>query len=97
MNNMYPLMVYKPGSQYQLQEGSFDTLIVGDEVEKDAAHAAGWRLTTTEARAHAPVPDDDAPATREELEAKARELGVTFDGRTSDSKLAAKIAAELKA
>ena len=32
-------------------------------------------------------PDDDAPPTREELEAKAKELGIRFDGRTGDKKL----------
>jgi len=30
---------------------------------------------------------DDAPPTRTELEAKATELGIKFDGRTKDKKL----------
>jgi hypothetical protein len=30
---------------------------------------------------------DDAPPTRTELEAKATELGIRFDGRTKDKKL----------
>ena len=34
-----------------------------------------------------PVPEDDALPTREELEAKATELGIRFDGRTKDKKL----------
>lgn len=33
------------------------------------------------------APEDDAPPTREELEAKAKELGIRFDGRTGDKKL----------
>ena len=33
------------------------------------------------------VPDDDAAPTRAELEAKATELGIRFDGRTRDKKL----------
>ena len=33
------------------------------------------------------VSEDDAPPTREELEAKAKELGIRFDGRTGDKKL----------
>ena len=33
------------------------------------------------------VPEDDAAPTREELEAKATELGIRFDGRTKDKKL----------
>ena len=31
--------------------------------------------------------EDDAPPTRAELEAKATELGIKFDGRTKDKKL----------
>ena len=42
------------------------------------------------------APNDDAPPTREELEAKARELGVKFNGRTSDKALAAKIQSTLE-
>lgn len=31
--------------------------------------------------------DESAPPTREEMETKAKELGLKFDGRTSDAKL----------
>jgi hypothetical protein len=37
--------------------------------------------------AEQPVPEDDAAPTRAELEAKATELGIRFDGRTKDKKL----------
>lgn len=37
------------------------------------------------------VPEDNAPPTREELEEKARELGVKFDGRTGDKLLLRRI------
>jgi len=33
------------------------------------------------------APEDEAAPTREELEAKAAELGIRFDGRTKDKKL----------
>lgn len=33
------------------------------------------------------MPDDNSPVTREELEAKATELGIPFNGRTSNKKL----------
>jgi hypothetical protein len=33
------------------------------------------------------APDDEAAPTRAELEAKATELGIRFDGRTKDKKL----------
>ena len=39
------------------------------------------------AEAQAIVPEDNASPTREELEAKATELGIRFDGRTKDKKL----------
>jgi hypothetical protein len=39
------------------------------------------------AEAPAIVPEDDALPTREELEVKATELGIRFDGRTKDKKL----------
>jgi hypothetical protein len=41
------------------------------------------------------VPDDDAPPTREELQAKASDLGIKFDGRTSEKKLKKLIAESL--
>lgn len=43
------------------------------------------------------VPADAAPPTRAELEQKAAELGVKFDGRTSDKTLAERIDAAMKA
>jgi hypothetical protein len=42
------------------------------------------------------VPDDGAPVTRAELEAKATELGIPFNGRTSDKKLSGLIATALQ-
>lgn len=43
-----------------------------------------------------PEPEPDAPPTRAELEQKATELGIKFDGRTGDKKLGELIAAALK-
>ena len=40
---------------------------------------------------------DDAPPTRAELEQKAAELGIKFDGRWGDKRLGEAIAAALKA
>lgn len=37
------------------------------------------------------VPEPDAPPTRDELEAKARELGISFNGNTKDATLITKI------
>jgi hypothetical protein len=43
-----------------------------------------------------PVVDDNAPPTRQELEAKAAELGIKFDGRYSDKRIASLIEEALK-
>ncbi len=42
-----------------------------------------------------PIVESDAPPTREEMAIKARELGIKFDGRTSDKKLSSLIATAL--
>jgi len=47
-----------------------------------AAQAQAQAVEVVEA-----VPEDDAAPTRAELEAKAKELGIRFDGRTGDKKL----------
>jgi hypothetical protein len=60
--------------------------------KKKPAKPLDWREQAkekAEAAAVAPVvqADDDAAPTRAELEAKATELGIRFDGRTKDKKL----------
>lgn len=67
-----------------------DRLAEGWHTDPNAAAAAGKAPEPGEDK-----PQDDTPPTREELEAKAKELGIEFDGRNSDKKLAAKIAAAL--
>lgn len=102
--DQFPRMLYRAGGPEALHGGYFSTLIVKDESEQDAALADGWALSTPEAleqkaAAEAPKPaesDDSAPPTRAELEQKATELGIKFDGRTGDKKLAELIAAKLK-
>ena len=98
MTTKYPQMIYKAGGPHAFNEGNFDYLIVADDEELARELAAGWRLTTADALAprRDPAPADDAPPTRAELEAKAHELHIKFDGRTNDDKLAGKIAAKLK-
>lgn len=105
--NEFPRMMYQAGGPEAIHGGHFSTLVVHDATELDAALAGGWHLTTPEAlAANAPKPDldalafnvdDDAPPTRAELEAKARELGVEFTARLGDAKLAERIAAALAA
>jgi hypothetical protein len=52
------------------------------EQEEAAAQAQAQAVEAVDT-----APDDDAAPTREELEAKATELGIRFDGRTRDKKL----------
>ena len=99
--DQHPRMLYRLGGPVELQDGSYDTLVVADEEADAAARAQGWCETPAAARDAAPAPPDspgpgdDAPPTRAELEQKALELGLKFDGRTGDRKLAAAVAAAL--
>jgi uncharacterized membrane protein len=94
-----------------LQSGWFATLADASLSAGDAARVvrkiAAWRKKPNKAKKKskaqtvAPVVqveliDENAPATRAELEQKANELGVKFDGRTNDKRLSEKIEAALK-
>jgi hypothetical protein len=52
------------------------------EQAEAAAQAAAQAMEVVDT-----TPEDDAAPTRVELEAKATELGIRFDGRTKDKKL----------
>lgn len=104
MDNQFPRMLYKAGGAEEIHGGKFTTLIVHDADEQEAALAGGWSLTTPEAleaaKPKAPEgdghqPDDDAPPTRDELKAKAAELGLTYPGNISNAKLGEMIEAAL--
>lgn len=96
----FPTIVYKTPGPYSGNGFTYATLGVKDADALKSALAAGWHRTLPEAAAPkakpvvvAPVvPDDDAPPTRAELEVKASDLGIRFDGRTPDATLARKIA-----
>ena len=104
----FPRMVYRAGSMVELESGRYDWRIVADAAALEQAQAEGWHLDQYAAKAAAegvPVAEDapsdetadNAPPTREELEHKAQELGIKFDGRWGDKKLAAAIAEKLGA
>lgn len=89
---MFPTIVYKTPGTHARAGGTYNYLGVADQAALDAALAEGWFLTLPEAIAgKAETPVDDSAPTREELEAKATELKIKFDGRTSDKILAEKI------
>ena len=92
----FPTLVYKDGGPHQRPGGTYDYRSVIDEAGMAAALADGWHTSLSEAVHPVHEADDNAPPTREELEAKATELGIKFDGRTSDKSLAAKIQSALE-
>lgn len=96
-------MLYRQPGPHQLQDGKYDYLVVPDtEIEQTLAD--GWFLTTAEAKeaydesrkGQTAAIVDNAPPTRAELEQKAAQIGLKYDGRIGDKKLAAMIAAELQ-
>lgn len=108
MSDVFPMMIYKTDGPHEIHGGQFDYIIVDSDEELDSAISLGWSLTTDAAVEHeaqrkmiaalplAPDVPMDAPPTRDELERKAAELGIAFDGRTTDAKLAGKIASATK-
>lgn len=107
----YPRMLFKcPGPHITNEPGvTYDFLIVG-EAEEAAAVEQGWKFSVDEANAAKKPPAEAKPAaasgstasegsppTRAELEQQATELGIKFDGRTTDKALREKIDAALAA
>jgi len=89
---MFPTIVYKTPGTHARAGGTYNYRGIEDAAALEAALAEGWFLTLPEAIAgKADEPVDNSAPTREELEAKAAELGIQFDGRTTDKKLAEKI------
>lgn len=69
--------------------GWFATVPEAIEGKSSSIHA---QVEGSPVEAEIPPDEEYSPPTREELEAKALELGVRFDGRTTDEKLAKRIA-----
>lgn len=88
----FPTIVYKCPGAHACARGTYAYQGVQDKDELDLALSGGWFATLPEAIAgeHDEVEDNSSP-TRAELEAKATELGIKFDGRTTDKSLADKI------
>lgn len=106
MSDSFPRMIYRAGGDEEIHGVMCEYTIVEHNEELGVALAEGWSLSPTEAAEYAaliarakelpPVVPLDAPPTRAELEEKATDLGIVFDGRTNDAKLSAKIAALVK-
>lgn len=89
----YPTLVYKsPGKLRHRSGKTYKYMGVANEDELNRAIADGWNVSKEDAINGKPaeLPDhviENAPPTRAEMETKAKQLGVKFDGRTSDKKL----------
>lgn len=108
---VFPTILYKSPGKHLTRFGTFNYVGVKTQAEFDAKIKEGWHPSQAAAFAHVkqktsppevvqPAPiqtsDDSAPPTREELEQKATELGLKFDGRTTDKKLLERIEEALK-
>lgn len=88
-------MLYKAPGPHEIHGGHFDYTIVDADEEGaiEAAKADGWFETTDEAKAAADEAkakreaELNAPPTREELKAKAKELGIQFGKKVTDEEL----------
>jgi hypothetical protein len=93
---IFPTIVYKCPGNHQRTGGTYDLLGINDSSGLSVALSEGWFLTLPEAIEGKPAdPSEDAPPTRAELESKASEFGLKFDGRTTDRRLAELIEAAL--
>lgn len=94
-DDQFPTLVYKGKGPHSRAGGTYDFTGANDQPELDAKLADGWFTTLPKAiDAHdkpAAVKSDDSPATRTELEVKAKELGIQFGKRTTDTELGASI------
>jgi hypothetical protein len=92
---IFPTFVYKAGGgPGRYKKKKYQYFAVQDETQRQEMLAKGWLATRDEAlglvqKKVEPIKVDEpnAAPTRAELEQKARELGLKFDGRTSDKKL----------
>jgi len=100
----FPRWVFRPGesnklvksqAEYEQALGSGWFSTIGEATEATATEATATEVPLTSPEAHEPDAGEEAPPTREELEAKATELGIEFSPRIGDKKLAERIEAAL--
>lgn len=109
MSNFPTIMYRVPGPHKKPRGGTYRTTGAADKAEFDALLKKGWFPSYEEAtagkianeiikaaEAFEDAVDEVSDPTRDELETKAKELGVSFNARTSDKKLAERIAAALE-
>lgn len=79
-------MLYKHGGKHKIHGDKFSYIIVDADEDGaiEDALSKGWHLTTAEAKLGKIDSNDDGAITRDELEAKATELGINFRSNTKD-------------
>lgn len=102
----FPTLLYKCPGPWSGNGYTFGSRPANDQSEFDAAVSDGWHPTVpqaveawkapksptlAQAPAAPPPVDADAPPTRDEIEAKCRELGITVHHKHSDATLLKKI------
>ena len=98
----FPTIVYRtPGPHPKPRGKTYAYKGAADQAEFDMLLGRGWFPSYEDAvvgKIVAAVSEIDtvSPATRDELEAKAKELGVSFNARTSDKTIAERIASALE-
>lgn len=94
---MYATMLYRPGTKMTIGGVGCDYIIIDRDTPGalDAALADGWSDTPPCAILDAALADAGGPPTRKEMEQKARSMGISFNWKTSDEALLAKIEAGL--
>lgn len=98
----FPTIMYRtPGPHPKPRGGTYAYKGAADQAEFDMLLGRGWFPSYEDAVAGKIVAtvseiDTVSPATRDELEAKAKELGVSFNARTSDKTIAERIALALE-
>jgi len=106
----FPTILYKtPGPHKKPRGGTYAYRGAADQKEFDDLIKKGWFPSYEEAaagklagkiiaaaEAFEDAVDEVSAPTRDELETKAKELGVSFNARTSDKKLAERIAEALE-
>ena len=98
----FPTIMYRtPGPHKKPRGKTYAYKGAADQAEFDALLGKGWFPSYEDAvvgKIVAAVGEIDtvSPATRDELEAKAKELGVSFNARTSDKTIAERIASALE-
>jgi hypothetical protein len=87
----FPRFMCRKGGSWELETGMYSVRTVADQTEAKQALAEGWLFSQYDEPANDEAPQ--AAPTRAQLEARAKELGLTWHHKTGDKKLAEMIAA----